>query len=114
MSLQTLKVLGTLHSGNVDGAFAGLSLGICTVKLYFEPTKQHFCIDKSRLDILGGPCLVQDEHEICLLLPYKQTLVSMIIFLICGLYLGKAGSLVLLKTCLLLVHNALKVICETS
>lgn len=28
MSLRTLNVLRPLHSGNVDGAFAGLSLGI--------------------------------------------------------------------------------------
>lgn len=82
--------------------------------LCFEPTKQHFYIDKSRLGILGGPYLAQDEHGICLLLPYKQALVSMIIFLIYGLCLGKAGNLVLLKTCQLLVNNTLKIICGTS
>jgi len=66
-------------------------------------------MDKSKFSILGGLFLTQEDHEICLLLLYKQT-VKITVFLVYDLCLGRARSLLLLKKCKLVMTNALKLI----
>lgn len=70
--LSVVKVmLRSFDSGNVDGAFGRLNLGVYTKTCVLNLLKQYFYIDKSGL-ILGGPFLIQEEHEESLLLLYKQ------------------------------------------
>lgn len=62
-------MLKPFDSGNLHGAFARLKKLRC-----FEPTKTTLLCRQSRVNILGKPFLIQEEHEICLLLLYKQAL----------------------------------------
>lgn len=64
-------MLRPFHSGNVDDAFGRLNLGVYRETCVLNLLKQYFFIDKSGL-ILGGPFLIQEEHEESLLLLYKQ------------------------------------------
>jgi len=113
MSHQTPRrvkmMLRPFYRGNVGGAFARLNLSLHKNPCVLNLLNQNFYMDKSKFSILGGLFLTQEDHEICLLLLYKQT-VKITVFLVYDLCLGRARSLLLLKKCKLVMTNALKLI----